>query len=276
MKGDLEIKRDYFTDGQIRSEHSFLHGVPHGWHREWHPNGTLALEVYMKDGVPDGIGRQWDASGKLIVSYEIRNGTGIQKAWFEDQGIGGEISWIDGMMTGPQRAFLKDGDIVAYTYWIADRKVSRKKYVKECEQNPQLPRIDVVDEPISTGAAESHEPASADELASRILSKSDVHEALSWLKDPRAKERTLGEASTTGDSVALVESLYSAGAVRVWAFDVQDDSNGVQNAGRLLVELPDVPEARDRVLEKCSGIGGEQGFDPERDCGQRYVLLMLD
>lgn len=252
--------------------------MPHGLHREWHENGVLASEVYLKDAVPDGIGRQWDKDGNLILSYEIKNGTGIQKAWFADQGCWAEISWVNGSMTGRHRTYwIDDGTVVGDIFWIKNRKVSKKRYFEACKTDPNLPRYE--DPPAQ---APSHvppttcPPADMDDLPKSILSSGNALEALAWLKEPSVPERSLGEATTQEDSIELVESLYNAGAVTVWVFDIDGELSEEQNSGRLLVELPSDPAKRESILAKCAEIGAEQGFDAEPDTGQYYTVLMLD
>ena len=46
----IEVKRFYYPSGKLHAERSFKNGVPHDWHREWHKNGVLASEVYLKEG----------------------------------------------------------------------------------------------------------------------------------------------------------------------------------------------------------------------------------
>jgi antitoxin component YwqK of YwqJK toxin-antitoxin module len=124
MKGKIEVKQSYYPKGSLRAERSFKDGVPHGRHREWHENGVLAFEGFLKDGVPDGVANQWNEQGELVCTYEIKNGTGIQKTWFASQGIWGEISWVNGMMTGRHRTFWEDGTVAGDTFWIRNRRVS--------------------------------------------------------------------------------------------------------------------------------------------------------
>jgi hypothetical protein len=276
MVNEIDIKQTYYADGQLQSERSYRRGIPHGWHREWHANGIMASEVCLRDGVPDGVGRQWDVEGNLILSYEIHDGTGVQKLWFEEQGIGGEMPWVGGKLTGRQRTFYRDGTTCAYTYWIANKKVSRKRYDEECQRDAGLPKYETQDEPSFVNPSMRVSSADTDDLARAILARQGAHEALSWLKDDSTPECSLGEASTINDSIALVESLYRAGAVRVWVFDVRGSGAVGQNSGRLLVELPNDAKPRQMLLSECSKIGAEQGFSAEVDYDQQYVVLMLD
>ena len=133
MKDNLETKMFYYPNGKLEAERSYKEGIPHGYHREWHENGILASEVCYHNGAPEGIGKQWDKEGNLISSYNICNGTGIQKVCFECQGIWAEISWLNGKIAGRQRTYrIDDGTVIGDTFWIENENVSRKSYIKTC------------------------------------------------------------------------------------------------------------------------------------------------
>jgi hypothetical protein len=99
-------------------------------------------------------------------------------------------------------------------------------------------------------------------------------EALGWLKES-GTNNTLGELGTTGESIALVQAAYEAGALEVLAIEI-DGYGDFENTGKLIVKLPTEKGARNRVLHWCGRIAVEQGFDPEEDTGQTHVFVMLD
>jgi antitoxin component YwqK of YwqJK toxin-antitoxin module len=142
MTQEIEVKRFYYPSGKLRSEISFKNGVPHGRHLEWHENGVLAFEENLKNEVPDGVARQWNKNGELLCTYEIKDGTGVQRRWFEDQGFWGEISWVNGAMTGRQRTYWADGTVASETFWINNEEVPKGRYEQECNKNSELPIYD--------------------------------------------------------------------------------------------------------------------------------------
>jgi hypothetical protein len=101
-------------------------------------------------------------------------------------------------------------------------------------------------------------------------------EALGWLRSGNPDSRTLGEASGTAESIALVEELYARGATRVTSVRIETYDGDQQNSGKLIVSLPGDPIARTRLFEWFSDAAKELGFDPDQDTGQRHVLVMLD
>jgi hypothetical protein len=281
MMDECEIKKTYYSNGRIESERSYLKGTPHGWHREWYENGILSSEVCFKKGVPDGIGKQWSKNGDLILSYEIKDGTGVQKSWTEEQGLGDEVSWVNGTITGRWRVYFRDGSIVGDTYWIKNRKVSKKKYIEMCTVDPTLPKYEDLfggKKPRKSGLSRGgkFDKFSNNNFCDKLFSEHQMVDALKWLTEPNVPERTIGECTRPEDSIELVKGFYVIGAVKVWTFDIEGGQDEEQNSGKLVIELPGDPQKRQRIFEKCGEVGEESGFDPEPDNGQKYILIMFD
>ncbi len=119
--------------------------------------------------------------------------------------------------------------------------------------------------------------AFADEFAQSFLADDKrTREALSWLKGSGGKH-TLGELASTAVSVRLVNTIYRAGATTVWAVKINMSPDGMENTGKLVIELPREAAARRQVLEWARRRSKGQGFDEEvTDEGQHYVFVMLD
>ena len=265
------IKR-YYPNGQIEAEGNYKNGIPHGWNREWHENGTLASEVCYKEGVPNGIGRQWNTKGDLLGFFEIKNGTGIEKKWYENGNIENEIPWINGVTTGRWRMYEEDGTILGDTYWIKHRQVSKKRYIEECKKDPTLPRYDDIEVKEKLAVTKVHPEPDDDKFCKEIISSGKAKEAREWFKSGK---RFLGEDIEEG-SFELVESLYKAGAAKIWVFDINSNESGDQYSGRLIIEMPESSKKRKKIFSICDEIAITLGFDAEENCGQRYRLLMLD
>ena len=122
----------------------------------------------------------------------------------------------------------------------------------------------------------SRDVAFADAFAQKFLA-ADEHprEALSWLK-AGGDRHTLGELASTSTSIRLVNTIYRAGATKVWAVEIDSYPNGSENTGKLVIELPCQPLLRSQVLAWASRKSKAKGFDEINDEGQHYVFLMLD
>ena len=122
----------------------------------------------------------------------------------------------------------------------------------------------------------SKEVAFADAFAQKFLA-ADQHpqDALSWLR-AGGDSHTLGELASTSSSIRLVNTIYRAGATKVWAVEIDTYPNGIENTGKLVIELPSQPLLRSQVLAWASRKSKARGFDEINDEGQHYVFLMLD
>lgn len=117
----------------------------------------------------------------------------------------------------------------------------------------------------------------SDEFVQRFLDAPDTREALGWLKeDQTGMQRTLGEGLPAKESIQFVQAFYDAGAQQVLAVKIDDYGHGMENTGKIVIQLPDAPDQRAALLAKAGEIAQSQGFDAEPDNGQRYVFLMLD
>ncbi len=277
VNGDHRIphgtNRRWYENGVLAWEGTFKNGIPNGWNRQWHENGVLAKEIYLNQQIPDGVSRQWDSKGKLIGSFEIKNGTGVQKEWHEDGTIKIEIPWINGIVTGRIRVYWGDGTVCGDEYNIKNRKVSKKKYLEACKKDPTLPRYDDIEKDKKSQAVKKPPIPNNDELCKEIINSQQAKEAREWMKSAKC---ILGEATNEEDSKELVESLYKAGAEKVWVFEINIDESGEQYSGRLIVEMPADSKKRKKIFVICDEIAENLGFDPEEDCGQNYRLMMLD
>jgi MORN repeat variant len=278
----IDKRRSYYDHGSLRAESTLIDGVPHGVNRRWHPNGVLAEEIPLDHGIIDGTVKQWNERGELLGSCVITKGTGVHRTWHQNGRLWSEVTMIDGKYTGRYRVYWEDGELAGDTYWIRDEKVSRKRYVEACRQDPTLPTYaDAPPKPKKAPGSKKRPPRAdagktVDKLARELLEGPSVREALTWLTETKHPSRSLGETTSQEASSRLVKKIYGLGAVTVHAVGIDGGPDEDQNSGRLIVELPQRPGARKKVLKFCGGLAFEAGFDPAPDVGQRYVLLMLD
>ena len=114
-------------------------------------------------------------------------------------------------------------------------------------------------------------------IEARLANPNKV-EARSWLENTHSDEYfvNLGELGSNEESLDLIDKFYSAGAVEVIAVEIDKYEGEGENTGKLVVVLPEDKERRAKILELCSNIAEEQGFDRLEDFGQKRVFLMLD
>jgi len=104
-------------------------------------------------------------------------------------------------------------------------------------------------------------------------------EALRWLERPRVsgEKRVIGAAGRLLDEAAalgLVRDLYRAGASEVHAVNTVQEPGADDHADGLLVVLPDLTEARERLFGLINRQEEQLKGEVRRDEGQRYLLTM--
>ena len=274
------VTRFFYDSGAIGEAHVYK-AEERGVSRHWHPNGVLASEKTIQGGIIEGVASYWNDRGELVDSFEIRNGSGVWRIWELDE----QSRWyryiecrtINNMKIGRQLVYSDHGTTAIEAYWINDKKISKKRYFKACDHDPNLPRYDWEPPVPPPPPKEPRPPAKvSDDLPLELLKGPAVREALAWLEESCEPSRSLGEGTTQASSLRLVKKLYSLGAVNVHAVEIDGEPQDDQNAGKLVVELPQEAASRKRLLQYSGRLARKLGFEPDHDTGQRYVFLMLD
>ncbi|HTV41574.1 MAG TPA: hypothetical protein VMF08_13410 [Candidatus Sulfotelmatobacter sp.] len=275
-----KIERDYHPNGQLRWQATIKDGKPVGIVRHWHENGVLADESFCDDdGLEHGVVKTWNKEGKLLGECHMDHGTGISKSWYENDQLESESYHIRGIGFGRSRMWWEDGTLMSVTYYLKGCEVSKKKYLAACEKDPTLPRYEdnepEPEEPEFIGVYKKREtPISewerqkfADHI-NKYLRKPNRGEALQWLKGD--ENRWLGDM-THEDSVELVEEGYKAGATKIVAVEIGDETSD-----RLIVYVPLAGAKRESVFKWHSIVAQKCGWDPDGDWGQDELFIFLD
>jgi len=77
----------------------------HGVQREWYLNGQLKSESPYRMNRPDGLFREWDEQGRLIAQYQISNGKGVRRNYNSNGVLVREAVLDDGDENGPIYAY---------------------------------------------------------------------------------------------------------------------------------------------------------------------------
>ena len=154
-------------------------------------------------------------------------------------------------------------------YRFEGRRITKKRYCELCNANPALPRF--ADEKIANTLGnymrrmrrEKREKAKLGPTEEDVLleaffdeecvaeSKSqDTKEVISWIEKAKRGRRELGELGR-GETLRFTRKLYTLGAGKVWATQIERDVDGWQYSKRLIVELPDGLNARTGIYNLC-------------------------
>lgn len=135
----VTVKKDYWENGNLKSELRYVDGKLNGiskWFlmtgkpqmevtykddkmdgpsRRWHENGNIMEESWYKDGVQDSVNRIYSLKGSLIEETYYVGGAlnGDVRRWYDNGQVYQEGQYVDGMMDGSWLVFYSDGNLAA-------------------------------------------------------------------------------------------------------------------------------------------------------------------
>ena len=110
----IDIKRSYFTNGNIEYEVEYINDKLDGLSRVWLEDGTLISESEYSNGQPHGIWIQYHPNGsmKYEVYYEYGEKTGDEKWFYENGQIQSKQTFIRGKPETEIIRWKPDGTLV--------------------------------------------------------------------------------------------------------------------------------------------------------------------
>jgi antitoxin component YwqK of YwqJK toxin-antitoxin module len=166
--GEKVGRREWDEDGRLLVEEPVRGDVWHGNVAHFYPGGHLEEVQPYRQGRMHGTGKQWSEDGRLLVTWKLSHGTGLD-LWC-DSGTGTlaeEHYWPEEGELGYQRQWNADEQTICeeYSYvlgkgyhgiwrewnergrlqrgfpdfYVNDRKVTRRQYLKACQADPTLP-----------------------------------------------------------------------------------------------------------------------------------------
>jgi hypothetical protein len=267
-----KIERSFYRNGALREELSFLGQQLHGACRTWHPNGRLASEQFYHHGRLHGLCQQWNQRGELLGSYEVKDGTGIQREWLQNGRLQLETSTVAGKFTGRIRIWLPDGTLVAEQYGIENRNVTQAAYAAAAAKHPDYPRYPASKSKIKFPDRDEIERREFELQVAGLLAQTNKREALRWLK-AGAQKRSLGLFKVT-QARQLVEKIYDAGALQIFAVTIYSNKEGKQFSDALLVKLPPEPSARQKIRDLLVKLPAKlrAGVLPVEDHDEKFLF----
>jgi hypothetical protein len=186
---------------------------------------------------------------------------------------------------------LYSGRVLVDGQLVGGRIINRATYEQQRLEYPDMPEADtsVLDESAEHLEKMEREQRERDAAATRLgldpsqLTKSDLFCAKLMEKGRRANAvewiqsegHTLGEMDHS-ESRRLVTKLMDLGAVAIHACEIDSYSEGEENTGHLVVELPSPSRARKALRKALNRLAREQGYEGDPDKGQRYSYVKLD
>ncbi len=156
--------------GQLEHETPLRDGRTHGVVYSFYFAGILTLAEPYENGRIHGTARQWSDDGRLIGTYTMVHGTGFDlwrglrsdgspylaevhslqeglrhgyEWWINEdhETVYRECHWFHGELHGVEREWNATGRLRrGYPkYYVHDRKVSKRDYLRACKLDPTLP-----------------------------------------------------------------------------------------------------------------------------------------
>jgi len=114
FSGD-KVKREYFTNGKIRSEFIMSDDTgQNGLLKRYGPEGELTSTVPIRNGVKDGIEKLYDKEGRVVKTTPYVSGRkdGNEKGYFPDGTVWFSLPYKKGVLNGEAFIYRRDGSIL--------------------------------------------------------------------------------------------------------------------------------------------------------------------
>jgi hypothetical protein len=292
MSEQSNVLIGYYENGNKSFELQTLHGLPHGRLRRWHTNGSLEHEIIYNFGICIGPIRVWTKNGVFVGSFDIANSQYCNVSF---RGSGALDFIIETSLTNFNGRMISLGSGKCYfseSFHISGRSVTKQQYIKACEFDLTLSPYEGDPNALSTSeimeqqelvrwrerqemlkASRAMQPPKLlfPNLLEDILADPSTREALSWLQEITAQERTLGKLYYNDLSILLVEEGYAAGCLHIYVTDFNGDDSSI-SADMLLIEIPESGPDRQRALEWVVVMSMKNSFPPD-DVGQNWLSV---
>lgn len=70
----METQREYYENGNLKSETPYLNNLKHGVAKSYYENGNLECEIPFDNDKRHGVEKEYDENGNLIKEALYENG----------------------------------------------------------------------------------------------------------------------------------------------------------------------------------------------------------
>jgi len=108
------IDKDYYPNGNLQTELTYVNGVRHGPFKAYHENGKLAVEGEFYQDRHYGLITTYYESGvkNAQIEYDyLHRQVGDSIAWHENGNIKGKSKMVDGLAQGLCEHFHENGQL---------------------------------------------------------------------------------------------------------------------------------------------------------------------
>lgn len=94
-------------------------GTWHGPFVSMHSGGWMQKSGAFRDGVPDGVWKVYTSDGHVLGTYEIVDGNGVVRDWYDSAAKRGEVTYRGGQPDGVARTWYENGQVQSEVTWRA-------------------------------------------------------------------------------------------------------------------------------------------------------------
>ena len=101
-KNVADIWKEYYENGQVKSETPMVNGDVHGNKKWYYENGQLKCEIPFVNGKINGTWKEYYETGELKTEtqYVLSKAHGIEKWYYENGQLKEESLYVDGELMG--------------------------------------------------------------------------------------------------------------------------------------------------------------------------------
>ena len=110
-----KVKREYFTNGQLRSEFVMSDSTgQNGIKKMYGPDGKLTSTVPIQNGVKHGVEKLYDEDGRVLKTtpYVMGRKDGEEKGYFPNGSVWFILPYRKGVLNGNAYMYRQDGSVV--------------------------------------------------------------------------------------------------------------------------------------------------------------------
>jgi antitoxin component YwqK of YwqJK toxin-antitoxin module len=117
------ICKEWYENGQIREETTYVDGKRHGMYKWWYENGQIRIETTYVDGKRHGSYKWWYENGqiKIEITYVDGKRHGSYKWWYENGQIKNEATYVDKKMNGVNKSWYPNGQMEMETTYVDNK-----------------------------------------------------------------------------------------------------------------------------------------------------------
>ncbi len=125
--GGGKVKKEYFTNGQLRSEFIMSDSTgQNGLKKMYGPDGKLTSTVPIRNGVKNGIEKLYDEDGRILKTtpYVMGRKDGDEKGYFPNGTVWFVLPYRKGVLNGKAYIYRQDGTVVRKGIYRNNRLVN--------------------------------------------------------------------------------------------------------------------------------------------------------